>query len=265
MLTWGSKFLLGVSGSALIGAIVYAIVTGGEPVGAISAGYKGGVGDHLGYTVLLAVSLSALVLAVVTIITRDGDAEAMAALAGAEQVPAVTPPAAGSYWGIVSAFGVACLVIGFAVSTAFWILGVAVLLVAALQWLVLAWSDRATGDPETNAVIRTRVVGPFEIPMMSMLTIGVIAVGASRVFLAASEIGAVVIGSIVTVVIFGAAVVLSKVEVKRGVMSGIVALGAVAILAGGIAGAAIGQRDFHHGEEHGEEHSDDSHSEGEGE
>ena len=40
-----------------------------------------------------------------------------------------------------------------------------------------------------------------------------------------------------TVFVFGAAVLMSKVELKRSAINGIVALGALAILAGGIVGA----------------------------
>ena len=112
--------------------------------------------------------------------------------------------------------------------------------------------DRATGDPEVNRVVRSRVLGPIELPMLSMLGIAAVAVGVSRVFLAASKTGATVAGTLFTVFVFGAAVLMSKVELKRSAINGIVALGALAILAGGIVGAAVGERDFH---EHEEDHS----------
>ncbi len=255
MLTWGSKYLLALSGFAFVGAVIYGLVTGGDPVGVISAGYKGGVGDHLGYTILLAVCVSTLALAVTTVVTRDGDAEDIAAQLGVAGVPAVTPPATGSVWGIVTAFGVGAIIVGIAVSQAFFILGIAVLFVVGLNWVVLAWSDRATGDPAVNEVIRRRVLGPVEIPMIGMLIIAVVALGMSRVFLAVSKNGAVVVGSIATILVFGTAVVLSKVEVKRNVMSGLVVVGASLVLVGGIVGAAVGQRDFEH--HHEEDHSDE--------
>lgn len=263
MLTWGSKFFFAVAGFALFGAIVYGLVTGGQPIGVVSGGYKGGVGDHLGYTILVAVSLTALALAVTTIITRDGDADTMAARAGVSSVPDLMPPAGSSIWAPVAAFGVAAIIIGVAVSQAFFILGLAVLFVVGLQWVVLAWSDRATGDPEVNEVIRRRVLGPIEIPMMACLAIAVVAIAISRVFLASGKIGAVVAGSIVAIVVFFGAVALSKIDLKRNALNGIVAIGAVLVLAGGIIGAAIGPAE--HGEEHGDDHSDEEHSEdGEG-
>ncbi len=259
MLTWGSKFLFGLSAAAVLSAIAYGLVTGGDPVGVISSGYKGGVGDHVGYTILLAAALSAFVLGCVAVVTRDGDAEAMALRAGVAEVPAVTPPAAGSFWGVVAAFGIACLVFGGVYSIAFVALGLLVLFIAALQWLILAWSDRATGDPAVNALIRSRVTGPFEVPIWSLAAFGAVAVAMSRVFLSLSHTGATVAGSIITLIIFGGAIVLSKIEVPRAVLSGIVALGAVGVLAAGIVAAAVGPYN-HHGDHHGDDHGDEEHS-----
>lgn len=246
MFTWGSKFFFGLMVSTVIGAVVYGLVTGGGPVGVVSAGYKGGVGDHVGYTILIFAAVALFVLGLVTTLVRDGDAEVMAARAGVPAVPALQPPNDVSFWGPVAAFGVAATIIGIALNTLFFALGIAALAVVVLMWAVLAWSDRATGDPEVNRVVRHRVLGPVEIPMLSMLAIGAVAIGLSRVFLAVSAEGAVVAGTVFTLFVFGAAVLLSKVEAKRSIVSGIVAVGALAVLAGGIIGAAVGERDFEH-------------------
>ena len=259
MFTWGPKYLLGISFVSLIGAIVFGLATGGDPIGVVTGGYKGGVGDHAGYTILIALFIVTQAFGWVLVATRDGDAEAMAARAGADVVPAVTPPTDASFWGLMMAFGVAAIIVGLAVSQVFFYLGLAVLFVAGLQWLVQAWSDRASGDPEVNQVIRNRIVGPFEIPVMALMAFGVVAVGMSRVFIATSATGAVVAGTIATILIFGGAVVLTSIDAKPALLRGVVVLGAVAVLASGIVGAAVGERDFHHGEEHGEE----DHSEGE--
>ncbi len=261
MFTWGSKFFFGISFGSLLAAVVYGLVTGGG-LGVISLGYKGGVGDHVGYGVLVFAAVAAFIMGLVLVIVRDGDAEIMAQRAGVDAVPAVRPPADVSYWGPIAGFGVGALIVGLALSPVFYILGIGILGVVAMMWLLLAWSDRATGDAEVNRVVRDRVGGPLEIPMLGMLGIAVVAVGASRVFLAASATGAVVFGSIFTVFVFGAAVLMSKVDLSRSIVSGIVALGALLVLGGGIVGAALGERELHHGEEHSEDHSED-HSESE--
>ena len=253
MFTWGSKFFFGLMTGSLIGAIFYGLVTGGDPIGVFSLGYKGGVGEHLGYTILLFVTVCLFILGLLSVIVRDGDADVMALRLGVDVVPSVTPPVDPSYWGPIAAFGVASLILGLALSEGvFFILGVAVLAIVALMWTVLAWSDRATGDPAVNQVVRSRVLGPFEVPMLSMLAIAVVAVGVSRVFIAVPATWAVVAGAVLTLFVFGSAVLISKANLKRNVIAGIVAVGALAVLAGGIIGAAVGERDFEHHDEGGD-------------
>ncbi len=263
MFTWGSKYLFGIGLASMLAAIIYGLSTGGDPVGVISGGYKGGVGDHTGYMILVAIGFACIGLGLMTIIIRDAEAEKASAAAGVDATLAVSASRAPSYWGPLAAFGVACMVVGVAVSLLFLIFGIVVLGIVGLQWLALAWSDRATGDPEVNAVIRERLIGPFEIPMLAALGIGAIVIGVSRVLLAVPEAGSTALASVVAALIFFGAVAIANSSVPRSVITGVVALGAVAVLAGGIAGAVVGEREIvHHHEEHGE-HSDehDDHSE----
>jgi hypothetical protein len=149
-----------------------------------------------------------------------------------------------------------------ATSRAFLYLGFAVLAVTVFEWAVLAWSDRATGDPEVNSIIRSRFLSPLEVPMLALLAAAVIVLGLSRVLLAVSEVGSVVVAVVAAALIFAAAIFIAKTRAPRPVISAIVAFGAVAVLAGGVVGAAVGERDFHHGEDHSEE--GDHAEEGEG-
>lgn len=265
MFTWGSKYLFGVYGAAHLAALAYGLITGGDFVGVLSLGYKGGVGDHAGYTMLMSVGFVALIVGVVTVITRDGDADDMAALVGSEDVLAVRPPAGPSIMAPLTAFGVACLALGVAISGAFLYLGLAVLGVVALEWMVQSWSDRATGDQEVNTVIRNRVIGPFQIPMLSMLAIAVIAIGLSRIFLTVSKTGATVVAVVAATFIFVSAILIVKARAPRAVISALVTFGAVIVIFGGILAAVNGERDFHHGEEDGEDHSEEGAAEGVGE
>ena len=57
----------------------------------MSLGYKGGVGDHFGYGILVTASAVSFFLGVVVTATRDAEAEALAQVAGTETVPAVLP------------------------------------------------------------------------------------------------------------------------------------------------------------------------------
>ena len=263
MFTWGPKFLFAISLSGFLGALIYGLVTGGEPVGVISAGYKGGVGDHTGYAILLGVGVTAQVLTWILVATRDGDAEALAVRVGADSLPAVSPPADPSYWGIFVAFGFAGVVLGLSLDSLWFYLGLAVVFVGSLQWLILAWSDRATGDVEVNRIIRRRVVAPFEVPVMATLAIAIVVILTSRVFLAVPEIWAVVAGGIATLLVFGGAVLLSMIDLKPAVVRSMMVLGGVVLLAGGVAAGVVGERDFHHDEGHDTEQ--DAEHEGEGE
>ncbi|MEM7338050.1 MAG: hypothetical protein AAF467_05335 [Actinomycetota bacterium] len=270
MFTWGPKYLFGVAAFSLLGAALYGLVTGGGAIGVISAGYKGGVGEHTGYTILVALAIVTGTLGVLLTMTRDGDAVAASDRVGTDAVLSVSTPRTASFWGPLAAFGVACMVVGLAVSQAFVILGIAVLAVVTLNWLVLAWSDRATGDDEVNAVLRGRLLGPFEIPMLALLAIAVMVIAVSRVLLAVSAEGATAVASVVAALIFGIGVAMAKSSPSRSIISGVVAVGALAVLAGGIAGAVIGEREIVHHDEHGEHGDDhgegDDHSEeGEGE
>lgn len=259
MFTWGSKYLFGIAAAGLLGAIVYGLISGGDPIGVISVGYKGGVGDHAGYGTLLGVGVAGLALGVLNIITRDGDADAAGGDGGALSI---ATPRSASFWGPVAAFGLASLVLGVAVSSAFFILGLVILSLVLIEWVILAWSDRATGDPEVNDAIRDRILGPFEVPVFSLLAIAVVILGVSRVLLTVSKTGSVIVVSVVATLVFGAAIVLAKTKVSRQVMSGVVALGAVAVLAGGVFGAVNGEREIGHSSaEEGADHG----GEGEGE
>ncbi len=258
MFTWGSKYLFGVAGVALLGAIVYGLVTGGGIVGVVSVGYKGGVGEHTGYGTLLGVAAAALGLGVLNFATRDATVPVGEATddSGGGAL-AIRTPRRASFWGPMAAFGLACLAIGVSVSRAFFILGVAVLAVVLLEWVILAWSDSATGDPLVNSAIRERVIGPLEVPLMASLGIAVL-------LLAVSEAGSVAVAAIVAAVIFLSCIALAKTRVSRAVISGVVALGAVAVLAGGIVGAVVGEREIGH-HESGETGETGTHGEGEGE
>ena len=95
MMTTGSKIFFGFSLVGLFAAILYGVITNGVDqggiahllsgngaidaiVGPLTLGYKGGVGDHLGYAVLLGFSVNMAGLGVASLAFRDADAEALA-------------------------------------------------------------------------------------------------------------------------------------------------------------------------------------------
>src|ERR671923_89391 len=185
MITTGSKWYFGLGFVTLVLAWSYGWSTGGNGLGPLSVGYKGGVGDHFGYGVLLTAAVLSLFLGFVATAVRDAEAQAVAQVAGTDTVPAVTP-AGTSYWPAVTAFGVALVVIGLVSAPVLFVFGLIVLGIVLVEWTVQTWADRATGDPAANREIRNRVMNPIEFPAAGLLGVAVLVVSISRVFLAVS-------------------------------------------------------------------------------
>jgi hypothetical protein len=250
MITTGTKWFFGLAFVTLVLAWAYGWTTGGNGLGPVTVGYKGGVGDHFGYGVLLSASAISLFLGLVSTAVRDADAEAVAQLAGADTVPAVTP-AGTSYWPAVAAFGVALTIVGLVTTAPAFVFGLITLGIVLVEWTVQAWADRATGDPAANRDIRNRLMNPVEIPAAGVLAVALVVVGFSRVFLSLSSENAVWVATGIAAVIFLVGVfAASRPKLSSNIVVGFLMLCAVGVLVAGVIAAAVGEREFH---EHGEE------------
>ena len=276
MVTTGSKFFFGYAFAALVAGIIYGTATELEGsvelksqvpfvdlpdgivdglTGPITLGYKGGVGDHLGYGILIGVAVVFLLLGVMTSAFRDADATSVAelnhGLLGRLQRPSVV-----SLWPALTAFGAACIVIGLAVSPLLVALGFVVLGLMLLEWTASAWSESASGDPEVNRIARNRLLAPLEIPVVGVVIIGAIVLLISRVLLAVSELGSIVVAIVVAaLILLIAALIATRQTISRNAVITALAVGAVLLLVAGIVSAATGSRDI---EEHSEEHSEEA-------
>lgn len=266
MITTASKFFYAVAGLLVVTGVLYGYTTGGGEVGPLSLGYKGAVGDLLGYSILMgSAAVSAFIGFAVTAF-RDGDPEAGADLLGLEQAPAPVAPG-NSYWPLIGAFGVGLVVVGAALNNVFFVAGLIVLGAVAVEWTIQAWSERATGDPAVNREIRNRLMLPIEVPIAGALVVALVIIGFSRLFLTLSKENAVWAALVVAALVFVVGTVLStKEQLRTDLVAGLLVIGAVATIGIGIASAVQGERDFeHHGEEHGETHEEEGeHSEDEG-
>lgn len=254
MFTTGSKWFFGLGLVSLVLAVAYGWTTGGNGLGPLTVGYKGGVGDHLGYGLLLAIAAGSVFLGLVSVAFRDASPSAQAELAGTDVVPPVAPPAHPAYWPVLGALGATLVVLGLVISNVMFVAGFLVLLVALIEWMVLAWSDRATGDPETNRLVRNRIMGPWEVPLAGAAVVGGGIWAFSRMFLTSSKLGAVWVGTVVGAVVLGIGWLLAaKPRISRNVVVGILAACAVGVLATGVVTAARGERIIeHHEAEHGD-------------
>jgi energy-converting hydrogenase Eha subunit E len=257
MFTTAFRFFAALSVAAVVGAIVSAVGSDTEQgwldrvVGPITSGWKGGVGDHLAYTVLLSAAVIAGALAVLHVAFRDADPEAEAQVVHTDSVPLTRAPTGTNFLPLVAAFGVGVVLIGLITNKYVVIAGLIVLMAVIGTWTLRAWAERATGDDLVNTELYQRFIEPFRIPILSVLCIGVVAFGLSRVLLAVSEVGAVVVFIAVgTIFLFGAILLAARPTVTKNVITIVLFVGALVVIGAGTIAAVQGQREFEHEEEH---------------
>lgn len=259
MLKTGSKFLFALSAFGFVAAVLYAAGTANHSlgmdaiVGPLTFGYKGYVGEHSGYTILMSLSAAAMFLGIFLSALRDADPEAEAQVVGLDTVPAAVVPNTVNYWPVVAGFSLAAVVLGLAIGPTMFVVGFVGLTITTVEWAVRAWADRATGDVEVNRTIRNRFMYPVEIPGMAILGIGGFVLAVSRILLALPKLGSYLVFGLVPVAILavGALIVL-KPKLSQSVIAGLLLVGGLAILAGGVVAAAAGERK--HEEKHEEKH-----------
>lgn len=248
MITKGSRFFFGFAALAYLGAIVYGLSTGGHVFGVFTLGYKEGVGEHLGYSILIGVAAVAGGVGLIVLALRDADPEAEAQVAHLDHVPAVEAPESPSYWPVVAAFAAGAMVVGLVVSSALFAAGLIVLAIVVVEWSIKAWSDRQTGDPEVNRAIRNRLMYPIEIPVGALLGIGVLVTLVSRVFLATSKNGSTVVAIVVALLILTtASLLVARPKASANIVSALLLAAGVLVIGAGIVAASVGPREF---EEH---------------
>jgi len=275
MITRGSKYFYGAAAFAFVTALIYGFVTGASAhggvsdvfangalvdslIGPISFGWKGWVGDQVGYSILMGFAGVMAVMGGLTTVFRDGSPEALAELQGATVERSViqgntavdlrvASPQGLSYWPLLTAFSGGALIVGAAVSSTLFVIGCIGMVVAGVEWTVRTWSEQATGDPVENRAIRDKFMYPIEIPVGATLGVGLIVLSMSQILLAVPKVGAVfvVIGLAIAVFV-GAIVLANRPELKRSVLVGALLLGGVVIIGGGIAAGIAGQRESEH-------------------
>ncbi|MBM3684562.1 MAG: hypothetical protein FJW83_08495 [Actinobacteria bacterium] len=261
MFTTGFKYYFGMGMLFLVAAVLYGWTSGGvdwslfpgalgdlyfQLLGAVTMGYKGAVGDHFGYAMLLGAAACAVTIGGVLVSFRDADSTPLAEVAGTPEAPALRPVTTGRYWAPLTAFAAALLVVGFATTAWVSLLGAAVLAFLAIEWTISAWADRTTGDPAVNAAARSKLMSPIEVPVIGVLVVAFVGLGVSRLYLAVPKLGATWLSLLVAVVIFVGAIGLAMIpKAGKSLLTGIVVLFALGVLGTGVAGVAIGERELH--------------------
>lgn len=257
MFTTAFRFFAALAAVTLVAALVVGFTSETqEPMdrilGPLTMGWKGSIGNHFAYVVLMGLFLMAAALAGILVAFRDADPEAEAQVVRADTVPLTRAPAGNNYIPALAAFGFVLMLVGLATdATAFAVGGLVVIVAAAVTWTLRAWAERATGDDEINAELYHRFIDPLRTPVLAIATIAFVVVALSRVLLAVSKTGSVVVFGVVATIFFVIAVLLALYpKSTRTIATIVIVFAAVAILVAGVVGALAGERDIeHHGGE----------------
>jgi hypothetical protein len=251
----GGALVMGVSSSLLVDGKTVGDRLGDQGIiqtvtGPLTIGWKGPVGNHVGYGLLLAGAGIAAFVAVVLVAFRDADSEAEAQLLDVETVPLTRAPSGTNFAPLMAAAAVGLMAIGWVADTVFLYAGLALLAATAATWTVRAWAERATGDTEVNRQIYARIIDPLRVPVVGALLIVFLVGGLSRVLLAVPDKtwSAVVFGVAGVTFFAGVLAVAANPRIARPLATVLLVLAGAGVLAGGIWGIAAGER---HIEPHG--------------
>jgi hypothetical protein len=251
MFTTGSKLLFGATIVAIVGFVAYGFSSKWELFGCM---------------VLASLAVVTAFLGGVTVAFRDANLEgaALAAVSAADAEGRHAVPGTGvppSMWPIFGGFGAALTAIGLVLDWRLFVLGLVVLGATLVEWMVQAWSDRASADPVYNAQLRGRIMHPLEFPILGVAIAAVVVFGFSRVMLTLTKDASVwaFIGIGVVVLTVGS-IFAAKPRLSKNILSAALVIGAVGILTAGIVGVAQGERSFGRESEvnHGNSVSDNS-------
>jgi hypothetical protein len=229
MLPTGSKLLVGGAVLATVAAIVYGLTQEGS----------------LGTVGLIFAAVSLAFLAGVVIYIREADVSAMDTAALTESAAAAGPPG-DSVWPAVSAVGGVLVAVGLVTYEPIFIFGIIALLAATVDWMVQAYSERASGDPTFNAAVRGRIAHPLEFPILAAVGVAVIVYSFSRIMLFLSKTtGPAVFGVVAALVLAVGFVIAFVPSIRSGLVASVAVIAALGLVAGGAAAALDGEREMH--------------------
>jgi len=260
MLTTGFKLWFGLFVAVVLAAVFAGYTSGATETGPVSLGWKGGVGNHVSYTILVFAAGVLALFGLVAVAFRDADAEAQAEVLGLDVAPEAQAAVGNSLWPVLGALGIGSIGVGLVVHPAVFVIGLCIVAAVGVEWTMTNWSEKVSGDPEANAEARENLMRPIEIPILGTIGVGVLVLAVSRILLASSVTGAVWVATAVGVIIFGLAVLVSqRPDLPRATVRGILFVGLIVVLLLGIVTAVSGEREFHH--KGGGDHHDDAHAE----
>jgi hypothetical protein len=229
MFTTGSKFFIGATATTVVAAVLFGVTKGG------AVGWTATVG-------LIFAALAFALLAGLNYVNRDCNVSGVQQGGGAGSA-ADQPPVESSVWPAATALGGALLVIGADTYPVVFKIGVIVLLAAGFEWLVQAWSERASNDPAYNRSLRQRLLQPIEFPVGAAVFAALFVYSFSRVMLWISkDSGPVVFVGVGAIVLAAGALLAVYPRVNKGIVAAAGGLGMLALVGTGAVMALDGQR-----------------------
>ncbi|MFW2333839.1 hypothetical protein [Ilumatobacter sp.] len=232
MFTTGSKLLIGSAAVAAIAAVAYGVLQGGAlgTIGLISA----------------AVALS--FLAGLNAFIRDSNVSAMDhdAFATSAAAQATARP---SLWPLLVAVGATSLTLGLVTTTAYFVVGLVLMLAGGVEWLIQDWSERASADPAYNDEVREVMADPLELPVAAAIVAGIVVYAFSRIMLGLPSKSATVAAfAVVAAVILAVAAFIGMKRSTSGTsLAGAFSLAAIVLIGAGTFAGLNGEREI---EEH---------------
>jgi hypothetical protein len=232
MFTTGSKLFLGGTVLSLVSTIVYAATTGD------GQGWAGTIG-------LVSVTVAFAFLTGINYYMKDGNVPSMQQGATTTSA-AAQPPAGRSMWPLLGALGAGLIVVGADTRPLVFKMGVVIVLATLVEWLVQAWSERASGDVQYNAGLRKRLLHPIEIPVLAAVGLAVLAYSFSRIMLWIEKSGGPVLFVVAgALVLAGGFIFANRPNLKKSVIAGVCTVGALGLVSVGAVAAIDGQRKIH--------------------
>lgn len=227
MITTGSKLLFGLAAASLVGLVLWGIATDWGALGTVG---------------LASLVVAFAFLGSISSFIRDGHVASMDTAAH-PTCAANTVTAGRSPWPLVAAAGAGVTVYGLVSYPPIFKVGIVILIAAGLEWMVQTWSERVSADAGYNAEIRSRVLGPLEMPIAGAVLAGIVVYAFSRIMLAIDkDAGVLVFGLVAAVVLFFGALLAFKPRMSKGVVSAMAGFVLVALAVSGVASALVGER-----------------------
>lgn len=230
MFTTGSKLLIGSAAASALFAVAYGVAQGGA----------------LGTIGLISAAVALAGLAGLNAYVSDSNVSAMDH-ESFESSAAAQATARPSLWPLLVAIGATSVTLGLVTTSAFFVVGIVIVIAGAIEWLVQGWSERASADAGYNADARDLMADPLELPVAGAIVAAVVVYSFSRIMLGLpSKTATVVAFSIAAAVVLAVG---SFVVVKRGAsktsLTGAFSVAVVALIGAGTFAGLNGERDIH--------------------